>query len=256
MFNIFFAVKENSTISRNHKNMELIISLYALVIGSFLNVCIYRIPRGISIAFPRSFCPNCQNKIKWYDLVPVFSFLWLRGRCRSCKTPIPIQYPVVEILTAVLGAALYRKFGLSGDFFKSAVFCCLLMVIAWIDYYHHRIPNQLSISGIITGLLWAAFYGKVEFFCAGLGMIIGGGILLPIAHFYPQGMGMGDVKLMAMIGAFLGVKAVLYTLFIGAGLGAVIGFILISCKIITRKTRIPFAPFLAVGAIVTTLFIL
>jgi leader peptidase (prepilin peptidase)/N-methyltransferase len=236
--------------------MELIILLYAAIIGSFLNVCIYRIPHGMSIVFPRSFCPNCQIQIKWFDLVPIISFLFLRGRCRSCKAPISIQYPVVEALTAVLTLVFYRKFGLSGEFFKSGVFCCLLMVIAWIDYYHQLIPNRLSIFGLITGLAWATFYGKVELLHAGLGAITGGGILFAIAYFFPQGMGMGDVKLLAMIGAFLGVKGVLYTLFIGSGLGAVIGLVLIYCKVIARKNRIPFAPFLAVGAMITLLFVL
>ncbi len=236
--------------------MALIISLYALVIGSFLNVCIYRIPRGVSIVWPRSFCPNCQKNIPWYDLIPVLSYIILRGRCRFCRATIGIQYPVVEISTAILALVFYKKYGLTGEFFKIAVFCCLLIIIAWIDCFHRRIPNKLSILGIIAGLAWAYFYGKAALFHAGLGMLIGGGILFPIAFFYPRGMGMGDVKLLAMIGAFVGVKAALYTLFIGSALGAVIGLGLLYWKTITPKTQIPFGPFLAVGAIITLLFVM
>ncbi len=236
--------------------MTLIIFLYALVIGSFLNVCIYRIPRDVSIVWPRSFCPNCQKNIPWYDLIPVLSYIILRGRCRFCRATIGIQYPVVEISTAILALIFYKKYGLTGEFFKIAFFCCLLIIIAWIDCYHRRIPNKLSILGIIAGMAWAFFYGKAALLHAGLGMLIGGGILFPIAFFYPRGMGMGDVKLLAMIGAFVGVKAVLYTLFIGSALGAVIGLGLLYWKTITRKTQIPFGPFLAVGAIITLLFIM
>ena len=235
--------------------MELIIILYALALGSFFNVCIYRIPRGLSIVFPRSFCPGCQNKLKWYDLIPVFSYLYLRGRCRTCKTVIPLQYPLVEILAAVIGLLLYYKFGITNDFFKNAILCSLLIIIAGIDFYHQQIPNKISICGIVIGLVWAAFSGKAEFFQALWGMVVGGGILLPVAYFYPQGMGMGDVKLLAMMGAFMGVKGGLFTLFTGSALGTVAGLILIHCKVTTRKTRIPFAPFLAAGAVITVLIV-
>ncbi len=236
--------------------MALIIFLYALVIGSFLNVCIYRIPRGVSIVWPRSFCPNCQKNIPWHDMIPVLSYLILRGRCRFCRAAVGIQYPVVEISTALLALVFYKKYGLTGDFFKIALLGCLLIIIAWIDCHHRRIPDKLSVFGIIAGLAWAFFYGKAALLHAGLGMLIGGGILFPIAFFYPRGMGMGDVKLLAMIGAFIGVKAVLYTLFVGSALGAVIGLGLLYWKTITRKTQIPFGPFLAVGAIITLLFVL
>jgi leader peptidase (prepilin peptidase) / N-methyltransferase len=235
--------------------MKLIILLYALVIGSFLNVCIYRIPLGMSIALPRSFCPNCRNQLKWYDLIPVVSYLFLRGRCRSCKTLIKIQYPLVELLTAILGLLLYLKFGLTGDFFKYAVFFGLLIIISMIDLQYRRIPNVLSLSGTIIGLVWACFYGRTELFHVLLGIVVGGSVLLPIAYFYPQGMGMGDVKLLAMIGSFAGFKTVLFTLFAGSALGTVVGFVLICCKVITRKTAIPFGPFLAIGAVVVILFI-
>jgi leader peptidase (prepilin peptidase) / N-methyltransferase len=236
--------------------MYLIILIYAISIGSFLNVCIYRIPRGISIVFPRSFCPTCQHPLKWYDLVPALSFLCLRGHCRNCKAPISMQYPLVEIGTAILGLLLYIKLGLSIEFFKESLFCSLLMIIAWIDYYHHQILNRLSILGIVIGLIVAIPYGRDEFFHALLGMATGGCVLLPVAYFYPQGMGMGDVKFLAMIGSFLGVKGVLLTLFLGSALGTVIGLFLIGCKVISRKTKIPFGPFLAAGAVFVLLFIM
>jgi leader peptidase (prepilin peptidase)/N-methyltransferase len=231
--------------------MEFIILLYGLIIGSFLNVCIYRIPLGISIVTPRSACPHCNTKLKWWDMIPVISYLILRGRCRSCKASIHIQYPLVELLTGVLSLILYLKFGLSGIFFKYLVCFYLLIIISFIDFHHRRILNIISIPGIIIGLIWACFYGRVEIFNAILGMVLGGVILLPISYFYPQGMGMGDVKLLAMIGAFVGIKAVIFSLFCGSALGTIIGLVLIGSKVITRKTPIPFGPFLAVGAIST-----
>ncbi len=188
-------------------------------------------------------------------MIPVLSYLILGGRCRFCRAAVGIQYPVVEISTALLALVFYKKYGLTGDFFKIALLGCLLIIIAWIDCHYRRIPDKLSVFGIIAGLAWAFFYGKTPLLHAGLGMLIGGGILFPIAFFYPRGMGMGDVKLLAMIGAFVGVKGVLYTLFIGSALGAVIGLGLLYWKTITRKTQIPFGPFLAVGAIITLLFV-
>jgi leader peptidase (prepilin peptidase)/N-methyltransferase len=183
-------------------------------------------------------------------MVPVVSYLILRGRCRSCRAVISFQYPLVELLTAVISELLYLKFGLSGLFFKYLLFSYLLIVISFIDLQQHRIPNILSISGIIIGLIWACFYGKTGLFQAVLGLALGGAFLFPIAYFYPKGMGMGDVKLLAMIGVFTGIKPVLFTLFSGSALGAIIGLILIGCKVITRKTPIPFGPFLATGAVV------
>jgi leader peptidase (prepilin peptidase)/N-methyltransferase len=236
--------------------MEFIILLYGLIIGSFLNVCIYRIPLGISIVSPRSACPSCNTVIKWYDLIPVVSFLGLRGRCRSCKAPIHIQYPLVELLTGVLSLLIYFKFGLTGLFFKYVFLLYILIVISFIDYKHKRIPNIITVPGMIIGLVWAICNGRAELFDCGLGLLLGGAILLPVSYFYPQGMGMGDVKLLALIGAFVGVKSVVLLLFIAAALGIIIGLILIGCKVITRKTPIPFGPFLAVGAIVTMLLLI
>ncbi|HBE77690.1 MAG TPA: prepilin peptidase [Firmicutes bacterium] len=235
--------------------MIIIILVYGLVIGSFLNVCIYRIPHGMSIVFPHSFCPNCQSRIKWYDLFPVISYLILGGRCRNCRTFIGIQYPLVEIFTAGIGVGLYFRFGLNAIFLKYIILFCLLIVIAGIDLQHRVIPNILSISGMIIGLLWAVPYGGTDIFHAVLGMAVGGLILLPLAYFYPQGMGMGDVKLLAMIGSFVGAKVVLAALFCGSALGTVIGLILIGSKVITRKTPIPFGPFLAVGALVSVIIL-
>jgi leader peptidase (prepilin peptidase)/N-methyltransferase len=233
--------------------MELIIFLYGLVIGSFLNVCIYRIPLGMSIAFPPSFCPDCRNRLKWHEMIPLASYLVLRGRCRNCRAVIKVQYPLVELSTAVLSVLIFMKFGLTGIFFKYIIFVDLLIVVSFIDIQCRRIPNILSVSGIIVGLLWSCFHGGNELFHAVLGLAVGGAVLFPVAYFYPQGMGMGDIKLLAMIGAFTGVKLLLLALFGGSALGAITGLILICCKVITRKTPIPFGPFLAAGAVAAIL---
>ncbi len=234
--------------------MEFIITfIYGLIIGSFLNVCIYRIPLGISVVFPRSACPSCGKPIKAYDLIPVISFLILRGKCRNCKAVIGWQYPLVELLAGVLTGVLYLKFGLSIIFLKAVILCYLLIIVSFIDLKYKRIPNLITYPGIIIALIGAVFFGKNGFYNAFFGLLVGGGILFPIAYFYPQGMGFGDVKLLALIGAFLGVKLVLYSLFIGSILGTVIGLILIAMKFITRKTTIPFGPFLASGAVITIL---
>jgi leader peptidase (prepilin peptidase) / N-methyltransferase len=231
--------------------MELVVLIYGILIGSFLNVCIYRIPKRISIVVPPSACPECGTRIKFYDLIPVVSFLVLQGRCRNCRAAISFVYPLIEIGTGILTLLLYYKYGFSFDFLKYLCLAYWLVIIAGIDLKHQLIPDVLSISGLAIGLLWAGLSGKDQWIDAILGALIGGGILFLVAYFYPQGMGMGDVKLLAMIGGFLGIKLVLYTLFAGSFLGALIGSVLLLCKVITRKTPIPFGPFLALGAIVS-----
>lgn len=234
--------------------METIIFLiFGMIWGSFINVCIYRIPAGVSVVTPSSYCPSCRRKIKFYDLIPVFSYLFLRGHCRHCKAFIDWHYPVVELLTGLLTVILYDKFGMTGLFWKYLLLTYGLIVIALIDLKWQWIPDKLSIPGLVLGLLWALFMGKTVILDSLLGALLGAAVLAPIAYFYPQGMGWGDVKLLALIGSVLGVKLVIYTLFIGATCGALVGSFLVLLKIISRKTPIPFGPFLAGGAIISVL---
>lgn len=231
--------------------MELLIFVYGCIIGSFLNVCIYRIPIGISIIFPPSTCPVCGRKIKHYDLVPVISFLFLRGKCRNCQTKISFLYPVVELLTGVLTLILFLKYGISGDFAKYSILIYLLIVISGIDLRHQIIPDVLSIPGIVLGLVFAVFSGKAGFWDAIWGALFGGGILFLVAYFYPEGMGLGDAKLLAMVGCFLGFKLTYATFLLGSFLGTIFGCVFLLLKLMTRKTPIPFGPFLAAGAIIS-----
>ncbi|MGE5582323.1 MAG: prepilin peptidase [Bacillota bacterium] len=232
----------------------VVVYIFGMIIGSFLNVCIYRIPLGVSVVLPRSYCPHCRKQLKNYDLIPIFSFLLLGGRCRYCRAKISRQYPLVEFLAGAIGLLLFLKFGFSIAFLRYLLLAYLLMVIAFIDFKEKRIPNLLIYPGLIVGVLWAVFNGKEELLSSVSGAVLGGAILFPIAYFFPQGMGMGDVKLLALIGAFMGIKLLVPVLFAGSALGAILGLILILSKVITRKTPIPFGPFLAAGAIIILLF--
>ena len=227
------------------------------ILGSFFNVCIWRIPRHESIVSPGSHCPKCQAAVKAYDNIPIISYLLLGGKCRSCREPISIEYPLVELLTALLFAATYYYYWPVSSsplpFARSIVFLSLLVVISFIDLHFQIIPNVLSYPGLLIGLL----LGLGEFAGADmlrlwatnylLGALVGGGILLLIALAYPGGTGFGDVKLTAMLGAFLGVKAVLTAIFLAYFLGALISLILIALKIRSRRDAVPFGPFLSLG---------
>lgn len=230
------------------------IFLFGAVVGSFLNVCIYRLPAGKSIVFPPSACTSCDTPIRWYDNIPIFGWLALRGRCRACQTPISKQYPVVELLNGLLTLALFAKFGPSLTFALLWLFCCALVVITFIDLEHQIIPDVISLPGIIIGFISSFILPWHSWSNSLIGIVAGGGVLLVVAYGYEflakkEGMGGGDIKLLAMMGAFLGWRAVPFILFAASLVGSVIGISLMVAQKKDSKLAIPFGPFLAFGAV-------
>ena len=231
----------------------IIVFVFGAVIGSFLNVCIYRIPRNRSIVKPGSFCPGCEKPVRFYDNIPVVSYILLRGKCRQCAAKISIRYPFVELLTAILFLMLYRRWGLGHEMFIEMIFISLLIVIAFIDYDFQIIPDVLSIGGLVLGLLISFVRHGFGFMDALYGVLLGGGVLFVIAYGYQlitrrEGMGGGDIKLLAAIGAFTGIKGVLFSLIGGSVLGTIVGIPLMLIKKENMRYAVPFGPFLSIAA--------
>ncbi|NWG00614.1 MAG: prepilin peptidase [Thermoanaerobaculaceae bacterium] len=234
------------------------VAAYGLVLGSFLNVVIHRLPRGMSLLRPRSHCPNCGATVAWYDNVPVLSYLVLAGRCRQCKVRIPVRYPLVEGGTAALLVAAVARFGLGVWGVEAAVFLLLLVPLALIDLEHHLLPDWLTLTGLGAGLVASAAGGLVTVGEAVVGSVVGAAVPLAVMWVYRlvrgvEGMGLGDVKLLAMIGAFLGWRGVLLSLCFGACAGAVVGVALMATGRGRADTELPFGTFLA-GAAALVLF--
>lgn len=231
------------------------------IVGSFLNVCIFRLPEGRSIVSPPSSCPSCGNRIRFYDNVPILSYLVLRGRCRSCRTSISARYPLVEALNGLLWILLLGRYGPSGSFLAFSVLASALVVITFIDLDHQIIPDRISIPGIPIGLLVGSFVAADPFLRSAplgwrasvVGAVLGFGLFWAIAVLSRGGMGGGDIKLMGMLGGFIGWKGILLTTFAGSVLGSVAGLILILFRGGGRKTKVPFGPFLAGGALTALL---
>ncbi len=237
------------------KKVELIFAtIFGALVGSFLNVVILRLPEeGESIVFPPSHCPSCQALIGWYDNIPLISFFLLRGRCRSCQKPISLQYPTVELIMALLSFALFHHFGLSAAFFVYFVFCAALLAIIFIDLHHQIIPDVISLPGIILGFAASFLLPDLTWQDSALGVLFGGGIFYAIAAGYyllarRAGMGGGDIKLLAMIGAFLGWRSLPFVIFASALLGSVIGIGAMIKQKKGGKSVIPYGPFLAVAS--------
>jgi leader peptidase (prepilin peptidase)/N-methyltransferase len=241
---------------------------FGAVIGSFLNVCIARIPNDESIISPPSHCPTCKAVIPFYCNIPLLSYVLLRGRCRSCSERISLRYFMVELLMGVLAVALYYRFGLSYEFLVGFLFVAAMIVISFIDLDVRIVPDVISLPGIICGLLLSI----IGYFLIGrdtdlvpspvsslIGIVAGGGFLLATAWLYEkvtgvEGMGGGDIKLLAMIGAFLGWPSIPITLFIASLVGSVVG---LTCMLLTgagRRLALPFAPFLCSGAVLFIFF--
>lgn len=225
------------------------------VIGSFLNVCIYRIPAGRSIVSPPSACPYCGHRIRWFQNVPILSYIVLGGKCASCRTGISLRYPVVEALTGSLFALVLYYFGFSAATLVYWLLLAALVVIAFIDLDHQIIPDVISLPGIVIGFIGSFFVPWLSWLDSFLGIVVGGGILLAIAWLYEkmakrEGMGGGDIKLLGMLGAFLGWKAVLPIIFIASLVGSLIGVPLMLLQKGDTKLAIPFGPFLAFSATV------
>lgn len=253
--------------------------IFGSIIGSFLNVCIYRLPKEESIVYPGSHCTSCKRSINFYHNIPILSYIFLKGRCSYCNSKIPFIYPTIETLTGLLFVATLWRFGLGPDTIFYLVFICGLIVITFVDLKHMIIPNVITYPGIIVGILYNALitnwhnslesvnsfsFGILNFFellneipilDSLFGVILGGGILLLIAYTYEiikkrQGMGMGDVKLLALIGAFLGWQGVFFVIFLSSILGSVVGLSIIIARRGDLKYAFPFGPFLSIAAII------
>lgn len=237
----------------------LIVGVFGALIGSFLNVCIYRLPRQESLAWPGSHCPTCSHPLAWYDNIPIVSYLVLTGRCRDCGVRIPFRYPLVEMLNALGYIGLLWFFGPSWATVAYGLLYSALLVLAGTDLSHKIIPNAITFPGILLGLISAATILPLGLVDSLLGVLIGGGILWLLAWVSPylfgkEGMGGGDIKLLAMIGAFLGWKPALMTIMVGSFLGSLVGITLITAQVIKREDYIPFGPFLVCGALVALFF--
>src|ERR1700687_3455948 len=229
------------------------------VIGSFLNVCIWRLPTGQSIVSPPSHCPACRTPVRSYDNIPIISYMLLRGRCRSCQTSIALRYPAVEALTGLMFALLAGHFGWSPMLAVYALFVAALIVITFIDWDHQIIPDVLSLPGIVVGLLVSAVGYGPPLLDSALGVLLGGGLLYGVAVGYQawtgrEGVGGGEFMLLRIIAAFLGGRAVLVTLVLGSFVGALLGLTLIVVRGADSRVPIPFGPFLALGALCALFF--
>ena len=229
-----------------------LLTLAGLCVGSFLNVCIYRLPRGISIAWPPSHCPQCTRPIAWYHNVPVLAWLWLRGRCARCREPIPMMYPLVEASTGAAFLVTALATGWDPLLLPRLLLTASLIALFVIDLQHQLLPNVITLPGIIVGLAFAAFLPP-GLGSSLLGVLLGGAVPYAIAWGYlrlrgAEGLGMGDVKMLAMVGAFLGWPLMLVTLLVGSIAGAVVGLSLMGAGKGSMSLKLPFGTFLAAAA--------
>ena len=228
-----------------------VISL-GLVIGSFANVCIPRLPLNESVVFPGSHCPACSSAVRPLDNIPVISYIILAGKCRDCATRISPIYPVIEAVTAALLITGFFRFGLSFDFLVFVVVAPTLVIITAIDIEHQIIPDVITLPGIVLGLAVGTY--TIGYANSLLGFFLGGGLFYLLAVLSNGGMGGGDIKYIAAAGALLGWQKVLLVIFIGALLGSIIGLFQIAVQKISRKSLIPFGPFLAMGTLITLFY--
>lgn len=224
------------------------------IFGSFANVVIYRLPAEESVVKPRSRCKECKTPIKWYDNIPILSWFILRGRCRHCKAPFSFRYPLVEILMAFGFLFCYQKLGLSWFLLEALILVFGLITVSFIDFDHYILPDRFTISGMILGLLGGALNPERGFLDSLLGLVLGGGFLWAIAYFYyvfrkEEGMGGGDIKLLAWIGAVLGWKSVPFVIITSSVVGTFVGLAVAYQQKKGLKTVIPFGPYLALGAV-------
>ena len=234
--------------------MGVMVVVFGLCVGSFLNVCIYRIPVSKSIVYPGSMCPTCGTAIRYYDNIPLLGYFWLGGKCRQCRSPISIRYPLIELLTGTVALGLFLKYGVSIETLIYFAFACVLIVITFIDIDYRIIPDRISLPGIVVFFLAAMAVPSMNWLDALLGVVIGGGSLFLVAFVYhlltrKEGMGGGDIKLLAMIGAFIGWQGVLFTIFVASAVGTLSGVLVMLHQKKGLKLAIPFGPFLSIGAI-------
>ncbi len=233
--------------------------ILGLIFGSFFNVLIWRLPREENPWKGRSQCPSCKKTLSWHENIPVLSFLLLKARCASCKGPISWRYPLVELGTGFLFVGLLFYFGPTFQAVRYSVFCSLLMVISLIDLQHRIIPDELSLGGIVIGFLFSFGGSDLTWIDSLLGIGIGGGSFLLVAWLYQrfsgqEGLGGGDIKLLAMIGAWLGFQSILSVILISSALGSLMGLFLLLSRRGGLKSAIPFGPFLAAAAVICVFF--
>ncbi len=233
--------------------------LLGLSLGSFLNVCIYRIPLKQSIVHPPSSCPHCGERIRFYDNIPLLSYFFLMGKCRHCHHRISLRYPIVECLTGVLSLVLFTTYGISFQYLLLLLFAATLVMISFIDLDHRIIPDVLSLPGVAAGWAVSLFPWSVYWLDSLIGTLAGGGSLYLVAIVYEritgrEGMGGGDIKLLAVIGAWMGWQALPLIVLIASLTGAVIGIVFILCAGEGYRFRIPFGPFLSLGALLYLFF--
>ncbi len=243
-----------------HSPLVLIYAaLLGLIVGSYLNVLVCRLPSGKSTIWPRSRCPYCGGAIKARDNVPILSFLLLRGRCRHCRAPISWRYPLIEGFTSAAFVACVLRFGLTTETLIAILFVALMVLLAAIDLEHFLLPDAITLPGLLLGLALRAWHPHTTFLDALVGAVIGAGLLILLINFWfwlrnEEGMGLGDVNMLALIGAFLGWQGVLTTLFVAALTGAATGIALLSTGRVGLRSKLPFGVFLALGGLVSLFF--
>ncbi|MBU0710629.1 prepilin peptidase [bacterium] len=249
--------------------IKLILFCIGAIIGSFLNAVIYRLPRRESLLFPGSHCPQCGEKIRWFDNIPILSFFLLGRKCRHCKLPIPVRYPIVEILSAVLFVIIYHVYGFNYEFFFYTTLSVLLLTVTFTDLEKGKIPNSVILLGVVLGLLMSLIFWPVRppswtgwplnFTNSLIAFLVGGGIMIFWAAagkllFKKESLGAGDIKLVAMAGIFLGLQNTLLALFLSFLTATIAGISMILLKKARMDSRLPFAPFLASGALISLVY--
>lgn len=235
----------------------ILLFVVGAMLGSFGNVCIYRIPKGENIAFPSSHCQKCKYQIPWYLNIPIFGWLIIRGRCANCKEPVSFRYPLVEFLVGMAFVMLYLRYGWSWTLLEYSVFVWGLIISSFIDYDHMILPDVFTLSGIVLGLAGSVLNPERDYYDALVGVVFGGGFLLLISYSYYmirkiEGLGGGDIKLLAWVGAYLGWQAIPFTLFCASFFGLIVGVTYIKLSKQDMQTGIPFGPFLSLGALIYT----
>ena len=238
--------------------IAIFLGAFGLIVGSFLNVCIYRLPRSESVTWPGSHCTSCHRTLSWYENIPLVSWIVLRGRCRTCDEPVAVTYPLVELITGVLFIAGYAIYGWTPLLAARLAFACAMLVLFVIDLRHHILPNVITVPGIVVGFVLSLVLPP-GWLASLVGLLAGGGVLFAIAEVYYrlrgiEGLGMGDVKMLSMIGAFLGWKLMLVTLVLASFVGSFIGIGVIALGRGGLKTALPFGTYLAVGALTAAVF--
>lgn len=232
--------------------MGVFVFLFGIILGSFFNVIIFRIPNKISISFPPSHCQSCNHELKPIDLVPILSYVFLKGKCRYCGEKISIQYPIIELITGLIFLLSYNIFGLNIYFVKSIFLGSIVLIVSMIDFKHFIIPDSISLFTFITGIIFNVIIRDISIKSLIFAFLLGGGLLFIIAMFGP--MGGGDIKIMAGFSLYLGLSKTIMALFLSFTLGGIIGVLLIISKIKSRKDVIPFGPYLGLGSFISFMY--